>query len=74
MGKTQRLQCTPGAGRPTVAGPEGKEISGDVMRAACDLARWFGNEAERIYALMAETPEQREQRKLIEFIHVVAGG
>ena len=39
-----------------------------MMRAACDLARWFGNEAERIYALIAETNEQRDRRKLIEFI------
>jgi hypothetical protein len=38
------------------------------MRAACDLARWFGNEAERIYAQLAETREQREQRELCEFI------
>jgi hypothetical protein len=48
--------------------PKATEVSGPVMRAACDLARWFGNEAERIYALIAETPEQRAQRKLIEFI------
>jgi hypothetical protein len=48
--------------------PGATEISGDVMRAACDLARWFGNEAERIYALIAETPEQRELRKFVEFI------
>jgi len=48
--------------------PDAEKISGDVMLAACDLARWFGNEAERIYALIAETPGQRERRKLIEFI------
>ena len=48
--------------------PKAREISGNVMQAACELARWFGNEAERIYALIAETPEQREQRKLVEFI------
>ncbi len=43
-------------------------ISGEVMRAACDLARWFGLEAERIYALIGETDWQRDRRKLIEFI------
>ena len=48
--------------------PKAREVSANVMRAACDLARWFGNEAERIYALMAETPLQRQQRKLCEFI------
>ena len=36
--------------------------------AACDLARWSGNEAVRIYAELAETREQREQRELCEFI------
>jgi 5S rRNA maturation endonuclease (ribonuclease M5) len=48
--------------------PDATEISGEVMRAACDLARWFGQEAERIYALIAETPEQRGRRQLIKFI------
>jgi hypothetical protein len=38
------------------------------MKAACDLARWFGVEAVRIYASMAGTAEQRETRKLVEFI------
>ena len=36
-------------------------VTGNTMRAACDLARWFGNEATRIYAELAETREQREQ-------------
>jgi 5S rRNA maturation endonuclease (ribonuclease M5) len=48
--------------------PNAKVVTGEVMRAACDLARWFGNEAVRIYALLSETREQREQRELIEFI------
>jgi hypothetical protein len=48
--------------------PDAEKITGDVMQAACDLARWFGHEAERIYALIVETPEQRDQRRLIEFI------
>jgi len=43
-------------------------VTGEVMTAACNLARWFGNEAARIYALLVETTEQREQRRLIEFI------
>jgi hypothetical protein len=48
--------------------PKTREISGNVMQAACDLARWFGLEAERIYALIGETDTQRDRRKLIEFI------
>jgi hypothetical protein len=43
-------------------------LTGEVMRAASELARWFGNEATRIYAELAETQEQRKQRELIEFI------
>jgi hypothetical protein len=48
--------------------PQAEVVTGDVMRAACELARWFGNEAVRIYAELAETREQREQRELCEFI------
>ena len=50
------------------ANPNATTVTGEVMRAACDLARWFGAEAVRIYANMAETAEQREARKLVEFI------
>jgi hypothetical protein len=50
------------------ANPNATTVTGEVMRAACDLARWFGAEAVRIYASMAETAEQRETRKLVEFI------
>jgi hypothetical protein len=53
--------------------PASTKVSGDVMRAACELTRWFGNEAVRIYATLVETKEQREQRKLIEFILLRAG-
>jgi 5S rRNA maturation endonuclease (ribonuclease M5) len=48
--------------------PEFEFVTGKTMQAACDLARWFGNEAVRIYAELAETPEQTDQRELIEFI------
>jgi hypothetical protein len=48
--------------------PNVELVSGEVMRAACALARWFGNEALRIYASLGETQEQRETRKLVEFI------
>jgi len=48
--------------------PGAKQITGDIMRAACELARWFGNEAERIFASLGETPAQRDRRTLLEFI------
>jgi hypothetical protein len=53
--------------------PNATTVTGEVMAAACDLARWFGSEAVRIYASMAETREQREQRKLIEFVESRGG-
>jgi hypothetical protein len=53
--------------------PDAKVITVEVMQAACDLARWFGNEAQRIYAMLAELPEQRETRKLVEFIQSRGG-
>jgi hypothetical protein len=48
--------------------PNAKEISGEIMKHAVALARWFGREAERIFSQLAETPEQREQRDFVEFI------
>jgi len=42
--------------------------TGEVMQSSCELAKWFGAEAIRIYATFTETPERREQRRLIEFI------
>jgi len=32
------------------------------------LARWFRYEAERVYAALAETDSEREQRSLIELV------
>ena len=48
--------------------PASKIITADTMQAACELSQWFGVEAARIYATLAETTEQRERRELIEFI------
>jgi|GEM_PF-2364701 len=53
--------------------PQSKVVTAPVMRAACDLARWFGAEAARIYSALSESPEQREQRMLIEFIEKRGG-
>src|SRR5262249_19769725 len=53
--------------------PQSEVVTGDTMQAACELACWFGNEALRIYAALAETREQREQRKLVEFVESRGG-
>ena len=38
------------------------------MRAAIELSKWFGAETKRIYGLLMETEEQRDQRDVVEFI------
>jgi hypothetical protein len=53
--------------------PGAELVNGEIMRAACALARWFGNAALRIYASLGETKEQRETRKLVEFIESRGG-
>ncbi len=59
-------------GQP-VRDPRSEIVTADTMQAACELARWFGNEAVRIYAILAETREQREMRRLVEFIESRGG-
>jgi hypothetical protein len=48
-------------------------IQGCVMESACDLARWAARETQRIYATLAETKEQRQERELITFIRKKGG-
>jgi hypothetical protein len=48
--------------------PSAVKVTSESMRSACDFARWQGGETTRIYATLVETKEQREQRKLIEFV------
>lgn len=43
-------------------------VSALVMKAAVELASWFGHEAERIYAYFSEPPEAALRRRLVEFI------
>lgn len=43
-------------------------IGAESIAAGIKLARWFANEAERIYAMFGETEKQRETRRLIEWI------
>jgi Protein of unknown function (DUF3987) len=45
----------------------------DSIRAGIELARWFAYEARRIYATLNETQEERDARRLIEFIRARGG-
>ncbi len=38
------------------------------IEAGIGLSDWFGNEARRVYALLRETKEQREERELVAWI------
>ena len=43
-------------------------IDADSMRAGIVLAQWFKSEARRVYALLSESDEDHDQRRLIEWI------
>jgi hypothetical protein len=43
------------------------------MAAGVALVRWFGNEALRVYATFDQSDEQRDQRRLVEWIGLQGG-
>jgi hypothetical protein len=43
-------------------------ISADAMLRAIAVTEWFKSEARRLYAVLGETDEEREHRKLLEWI------
>jgi hypothetical protein len=45
----------------------------ESMEAGIALARWFGAEAKRVYAVLAEDEEQRTTRRLVEHIRAHGG-
>jgi hypothetical protein len=54
------------------------EVDVQDVEAGIALARWFGREARRVYAVLGETPEEREDLQLVNAIqerggHVTAG-
>lgn len=54
------------AGDPSLASPD--VIDTGSIAAGVKLTRWFGNEARRIYALLGESDDERERRRLVELI------
>ena len=46
----------------------GDAVNKNSMRAAIELADWFGNEAESVYGMFVEDQGKREQRELVEWI------
>ena len=43
------------------------------IEAGVQLSRWFGQEAERVYAILRESEEDRERRRLVEAIERKGG-
>lgn len=54
------------AGDPTLA--DRQRLDEASMEAAMVLVRWFAREAERVYALLSGSPEDRERARLLEWI------
>ncbi|MCC7083764.1 MAG: DUF3987 domain-containing protein [Pirellulales bacterium] len=52
---------------------DGDSIDQNSMDAAIGLADWFGGEAKRVYGIMVETEQGREQRELVELIRRKGG-
>ncbi len=53
--------------------PGKDSISETSMLAGVELARWFETEAERVYAMLSEKPEDRAARTLAEWVKRKAG-
>ena len=56
-----------------VCGRKAGFITGESMKSAVDLTKWFSHEIKRVYAMFEETVEQREQRQLVEWMQVRGG-
>jgi hypothetical protein len=54
------------AGDPTLRDPV--RVDACSMNAGITLARWFCNEAKRVYAILSEGDREREARQLVEWI------
>ena len=48
-------------------------VDATSIKMGIKLTRWFGSEAERVYAMLSENEQQREQRQLIEWIERKGG-
>jgi len=51
---------------PTLGSPDA--IDGWSVNVGVTLTRWFAHEAERLYGMLGESDEDRDQRRLVELI------
>lgn len=67
IGNRAAVQLKDGWTEPAV--PESTTLVDKASIAAgVALARWFGHEARRVYAILSESNEDRETRRLVEWI------
>jgi Protein of unknown function (DUF3987)/3'-5' exonuclease/Bifunctional DNA primase/polymerase, N-terminal len=50
-----------------------RSVGARSVEAGVELSRWFASEARRIYATLSEGAEEREARRLVEFIRARGG-
>ena len=58
-------------GDPTPRSPD--KVDEESIASGVTLARWFGQEAQRVYDLLSESEKQRERRELVDLIHQKGG-
>ncbi len=59
------------AGDSTLENPDAVDAAS--IRAGVVFSRWFGNEARRMYAILSESDEERENRRLADWIERKGG-
>src|SRR5262249_5910847 len=52
---------------------DARPVAEKSMQAGIDLARWFADEAVRIYATLRESEEERQTRRLVELVRSHGG-
>jgi len=53
--------------------PQAATVTADATRNGTDLADWFAGEAERVYAVLGESVEDRERRQNLERVGKAGG-
>jgi len=59
------------ANDPTLCDPDA--VDDASIAAGVTLSRWFGHEARRVYGILAESDEERDERQLVELIRRKGG-
>jgi len=56
-----------------IPGDDRAAIGPESIEAGAELARWFCTETERLYGMLSESDEDREQRELVEYVRSHGG-